>query len=299
MASRALALREGSAPVRDRLIMTLFVAAVLHGIVILGITFSSGLTSDRPAPGLEVLLVSSELQAAKRNDTATYLAQRTQIGSGNTERAVAPRNRAAMRAVVGHKGVADGTSLASAGSVGEGAEHIVTTTAPLLRVRYVSVAQAGTAAGAKPLEIPDRPGEQLGPANDMGPVELRGPRRDDLWVTPDTRESTLAPYLVHWRGRVERIGTLNFPAAARHAGTRANPVIQVEIGSNGSLEAARIVRSSGYPDLDHAALSILELASPFDPFPPALARKYRTLRFTYEWEFEGGRVARGAVSAVP
>jgi periplasmic protein TonB len=299
MASRALALREGSAPVRDRLVMTLFVAAVLHAIVILGITFSSGLAPNRPAPGLEVLLVSNELPTAARNATAAYLAQRTQRGSGNTERAVAPRNRAATSAIVGHKGVADGTSLESAGSAGGGAERVVTTTAPLLQVRYVSVAQAGTASGAKPLEIPDRPGEQLGSSDAVGPVQLRGPHRDDLWVAPDARESTLAPYLVHWRDRVERIGTLNFPAAARHAGTRANPVIQVEIGSNGRLESARIVRSSGYPDLDHAALSILKLASPFDPFPPALAHKFSRLRFTYEWEFEGGRVSRGTVSAVP
>jgi periplasmic protein TonB len=299
MASRALALREGSAPVRDRLVMTLFVAAVVHGIVILGITFSSGLDPGRAAPGLEVLLVSNELPTAASNAKATYLAERTQLGSGNTRSAVSPRNRAATRALMGHKGVTDGTSLASAGSAGEGAEHLVTTTAPRLHVRYVSVAQAGTAPGAKPLEIPSRPGEQVGPSGDVGPVELRGPHRDDLWVAPDTRESTLAPYLVHWRERVERIGTLNFPAAARHAGARANPVIQVEIGSNGRLDEARIVRSSGYPDLDHAALSILKLASPFDPFPPALARKYRTLRFSYEWEFEGGRVSRGAVSAVP
>ncbi len=298
MASRALALREGSAPVRDRLIMTLFVAALLHGIIILGITFS-GRGSGRAAPGLEVLLVSDQLPAARRNDTAAYLAQRTQIGSGNTDRAVSPRNRAEARALPGHKGVPDGTSLAGTGSGGAGTEPIVTTSAPQLEVRYVSAADAGAAPGALPLEIPDRAGEVAGPAGDVGPVELRGPHRDDPWVTPDTRAATLAPYLARWRARVERIGTVHFPTAARSAGARASPVIEVEIRSNGKLAAARIVRSSGYPDLDRAALGILALASPFDPFPPPLARRYRILRFTYEWQFVGGRVGRGALSAVP
>lgn len=279
--------------------MTIFLAAVLHGIIILGITFSNGSKPSRTAPGLEVLLVSDELPTAAHNATAAYLAQRTQLGSGNTDRAVAPRNRAARQALVGHQGVPDGDSLASAGSSGADAERVLATTAPQLDVRYVSDPDQGTAPGEKPLQVPDRPGTELGPNDDVGPVQLRGPRRDDLWVTPDARQATLAPYLAHWRERIERIGTLNFPVAARHAGMQANPVVEVEIGSDGRLEGARIGRSSGYPDLDHAALEILKLSSPFDPFPPALARKYRTLRFSYEWEFVGGRVARGSVSAAP
>ena len=41
---------------------------------------------------------------------------------------------------------------------------------------------------------------------------------------------------------------------------------------------------------------ILRLASPFDPFPPELARDYRVLRFAYEWQFVGGRLADTAIS---
>ena len=58
-------------------------------------------------------------------------------------------------------------------------------------------------------------------------------------------------------------------------------------------------RASGYPDLDAAAVQILKLASPFDPFPPELSREYRVLRFAYEWQFTGGRVERGGGTAVP
>ncbi|MGH8226772.1 MAG: energy transducer TonB family protein [Steroidobacteraceae bacterium] len=300
MASRALAMREGSAPVRDRLLMTIFLAAVLHGIVILGITFGGGKKGNGAAPGLEVLLVSNEVPTAPRNDSATYLAQRTQLGSGNTLRAVAPRNRASMRWLPGHPGVPHGTRLTAAGSGLPGGEHVVTTTAQQSYVLYVRDLEPSTTAGAgaKPLAIPDPP-SQTGPQNDLGPVELRGPHRDDLWVTPDTRKATLAPYLDHWRRRVERIGTLNYPASARQAPSRSNPVVEVTIGSRGKLVAARIARSSGDRALDHAALEILKLASPFDPFPPALARKYHLLRFTYEWEFVGGRASGGTLRAAP
>jgi hypothetical protein len=44
-------------------------------------------------------------------------------------------------------------------------------------------------------------------------------------------------------------------------------------------------------------VDILKLASPFDPFPKELADKYRLLRFTYGWEFDGARSHRGTVTA--
>ena len=95
MARRALMLREGIAPIRDRLLTTLFLAALLHGA-----HHPRPHLQRRPrdapssAPGLEVLLVSDELPERDTNPNATYLAQRTQVGSGNTRKSVAPRNRA-------------------------------------------------------------------------------------------------------------------------------------------------------------------------------------------------------------
>ncbi|MHB8814738.1 MAG: energy transducer TonB family protein, partial [Steroidobacteraceae bacterium] len=71
------------------------------------------------------------------------------------------------------------------------------------------------------------------------------------------------------------------------------------IRADGRLDHAEIRRSSGDPELDQAALTILKLASPFDPFPPQLAGHYRTLNFVYEWQFVGGRLATGSVTAAP
>jgi periplasmic protein TonB len=278
--------------------MTLFLAAVLHGIIILGITFSAGANDGQAAPGLEVLLVSDEVPTAARNDSATYLAQRTQLGSGNTDRPVAPRNRSAGRAP-GVQGPAGDFGSDSREAEGSEDERVLATTAPRPDIRYFSDVQLGSLS-AEGAALPAKaPSAEPGPPDDQGPVELRGPRRDDLWVTPDAREATLAPYLDSWRHRVERIGTLNYPLAARHAGVNANPVLEVEIGSDGRLQSVLVRRSSGFPDLDHAALEILKLASPFNPFPAELAVKYRTMRFAYEWQFVGGRIESGAVSTLP
>jgi len=139
---------------------------------------------------------------------------------------------------------------------------------------------------------------QPGPEDENGPATLRGPKRDELWITPDTRAATLAPYLDAWRRKVERVGTIHYPSAARSLGVKASPVLEVGIDANGKLDKAIIRQSSGYPELDNAALEILKLASPFDPFPPELAHDYRVLRFAYEWQFVGGRM-KGSTVSVP
>src|SRR6267154_4302064 len=296
MASRALRLREGRAPVRDRLFVMLFLAALAHGLIILGLTFNSSLGDKGGAPGLEVLLVSDEVPEADRNDSATYLAQRTQLGSGNTREAVAPRNRASSVPIPQQDGVTDGNALAPKGDVaGTDEERVLTTTGWSSRVQYLADEGSTGRSNDRPLLLDQQASEQPGPEDDQGPAELRGPKRDELWTTPDTKAAELAPYLDAWRHKVEHVGTIHFPAAARAVGPKANPVIEVGIRADGSLDKAEIRRSSGSDELDNAALQTLKLAAPFDPFPPDLARQHQVLRFVYEWQW----TRRGGVTAIP
>lgn len=294
MGSRALVLREGIAPVGERLMTTAFLAALLHGIVLLGVTFGAGNT-DGQAPGLDVLIVSEELPEAERNDAASYLAQRTQLGSGTGAQAAA--RPAAARERRGQAG--DPSGLGDAQSGREAAtEKLLATSDARTEVRYVADATAAEHDAAPPVLIEEQHGrEALGLDAEGEQAQLRGATREELWTTPDTRESVLAPYLDAWRRKVERLGTLNFPVAAGAATMRASPVLEVAIAADGRLESATIRRSSGSPELDQAALGILKLASPFDPFPPPLAEHYRVLRFAYEWQFLGGQVGRGRLAA--
>jgi protein TonB len=55
-------------------------------------------------------------------------------------------------------------------------------------------------------------------------------------------------------------------------------------------------RSSGSGALDAAALTILKLASPFEPFPADLSASYSQLRFAYQWDFVAGALQSGAVT---
>lgn len=259
---------------RDRLTTMLVLAGLLHGLIILGISFSGpdkgGDSSDH---GMEVLLVSEELPEEKDNPTATYLSQRTQSGSGNTQ-----ERRAARLPSQGQPGAQE---QAPSPQPEETAEQLLTSNsgeATSIQIRSLPETPPQAAPAAQPEAQRSRDDELV----------LRGITRDELYISADTRASRLAPYLDAWRRRVERIGTVNYPSAAQRQGMKGNPVVEVTLQRDGKLRDARILRSSGHAEIDAAALDILRLASPFDPFPPDLARDYRSLRFAYEWQFEGG-----------
>ena len=299
MSARALQLREGFAPTRDRLTTTVFMAALVHGVIIVGVTFGGVKQEGQGAPGLEVLIVSEDVPEARRNDSATYLAQRTQLGSGNTVDPAEARSPRAAAEYTANNGRADGTTLLDdAGALLATADgRVLTTSATTPEILYF----------APPASLVDRPEvpvqaegnsehDKLG-VDDAEDQKVRGPQRDELWVTPDTREALLAPYLVAWRTKIERLGTMNFPQAAWRAPGTRNPDVEVIILADGTLQSASIIHSSGSSKLDQAAVDILKLASPFDPFPKELADKYRLLRFTYGWEFAGPGAQRGTVTA--
>jgi protein TonB len=89
-----------------------------------------------------------------------------------------------------------------------------------------------------------------------------------------------------WRRKVERIGNLNYPEAAKDQGLYGSLILRVAVRADGSLEAVRVLRSSGQPLLDEAAKQIVELAAPFAPFPPDIAAETDVLDITRTWQFQ-------------
>lgn len=291
-----LPLREGAAPVRDRLMAMLLLTAMLHAIVLLGLSFTSGGALSPPkTPELDVMLVTDEVPEAKSNDRAAYLAQRTQIGAGNTDRprhVGSPASRGALAGSANGDNARDASALAR-NSPGD--QQYLATNGETPEIRYIGdiTPEAGPAL---PLIIGDTEGDPRSGRGDAVELLLKGKPDAQHWVTPDTRASRLAPYLAAWKRKVERVGTLNFPTAARNRGLSGSPVVEVQIGANGRLIDATVRRSSGFGSLDESALSILKLASPFDPFPADLAAEYSQLRFAYQWDFVAGSLQTGAVT---
>lgn len=100
-------------------------------------------------------------------------------------------------------------------------------------------------------------------------------------------EYRFAQYVEDWRQKVERIGNLNYPEAARGK-LYGSLVLTVKIKSDGSLEGVELNRSSGHKLLDEAAQRIVHLAAPYAPFPEAIRHDTDIIEITRTWNFVQG-----------
>jgi periplasmic protein TonB len=296
-------IKAGLPPANDRMLTTCFLAALVHGIVILGVTFSTPGSKDQPGdgPALEVVLVNDQAPAVAKNPNAHYLAQRSQLGSGNTlarERALIPRSSLSP---FDRPGIPDGEG-ASAEESGKdlGDDEVIATHAPVAKILYFAAADAADEPSKLPMLLEKRPDLGMASNDDGVMLRIRGETKQQLWIAADTRESDVAIYLDSWRRKIERVGTINFPAAARREKLSGTPVIEVTITADGRLAQSVVRRSSGHPEIDEAAMRILKLAAPYDPFPGDLAAKHDEIRIAYEWQFlDGAAQGSGVFYADP
>lgn len=274
------------AATRDRFSSTLFLAALFHSIVILGVSFTAGPLGGLAPTSLEVVIVGGHSQPEPDAD-ARLLAQQNLAGAGNTRDDVALRT-------------APGQSLPppAAGPARDGSERASNSADAPTGSTLATLVTAGDSVAMAEAGLP-QPQPELRrnleadvPTDLVGRIDSQtlvpGQIARELLVSANTRESRVAPYLSSWKRRVEQVGTLNFPRQVRRRADAASPVLEVAIGADGQLREAVIRSSSGYRDLDQAAIEILRAAGPFQPFPDSLRSEYDVLRFAYEWHFTEG-----------
>jgi protein TonB len=287
--------REAAPPARDRLTATLFLVGALHALVILGVTFApppAGMASD--APALEVLLVHDPVAEEQVNASADYLAQVNQRGAGTAPDARGAESPHSPPADPGAEGAGTAPAGENPTAAENGERDLVASRADSRDRHYFAHGGPSAPAGA-PLELEALAPETSG-ADSGDTLRLKGRPERELLVAANTRESSVAVYLDAWRRKIERIGTANYPLdAARRAGLSGNPVLEVQILADGRLGTVLLRRSSGHSELDQAALAILRLAAPFEPFPKALSARHDALRLAYEWQFLGGELRESTV----
>jgi protein TonB len=119
----------------------------------------------------------------------------------------------------------------------------------------------------------------------MEAYEKRPKRR---FVGARAEEYRFARYVEDWRLKIERIGNLNYPEAARAKKLYGNLLLTVGIRADGTLESVALDRSSGQKILDIAATKIVEMAAPYASFPPDIRRDTDILYITRTWTFAPG-----------
>jgi protein TonB len=279
----------------DRLPPMLFLAALIHGILIIGITFNSVLGGEsNEAISLDVTIVANPSLSLANPDDADYLAQASQEGQGNTLLEVHPGALPESNMPFDNAGQANGDALQDA-QAAQSADQVLTsrTEQDLAVADQPREDPSVDAATAIALEAGIEATLPL-PQDDEARPLIHDDNPRELVTSVDTRESVVAGYLDRWKRKIEALGVQYFPEQAVAGGVTGSPTLEVTIDASGRLDEVIVRKSSGSRVLDQAALNILELAAPFDPFPEPIRVKYDQLRFAYKWEFSAIEISSTA-----
>jgi protein TonB len=281
-----------SASVRpaDRLGFTLFLAAVLHAALILGLGFTLAEPSQI-SKTLEITL--STFKSEQKPKEADFLAQDNQQGSGTLEHKAAPKTtEQALFQDSQVKRVTPPAAPQQPATRQQAPKAAVATRAPQPQKTAVKREEAKPTAQARPAPVFDS--TQLSSEIASLEAELalevqqyaKRPKIHRLNAASTMRDKG-AWYKDEWRKKVERIGNLNYPDEARRQGLYGSLRLLVSINRDGTLYEVQVLESSGQKVLDQGALRIVRLAAPFAPFTGDLSDIDR-LEIIRTWRFERG-----------
>ncbi len=277
----------------DRLGLTLFIAAALHALVILGVGFeiARGKNEQPPPLSMEVTLVHAHDEEAP--EKADFLAQQNQRGAGEMEEAQRPSSPLPNPRPEELQGDAAKTQMESAPKTPPPSldKELLTTE------RDSSLRAAITPPEEQPLPEPTADAaELLERSLEIARLSAEIRQRQESYARRDrhkfiganTREYKYAGYEDAWRMRVERIGNLNYPDEARSGNLSGSLLLDVAIRADGHIESIKVVRSSGIKALDDGAIRIVRLAAPFAAFTPEIRAETDVLHILRTWQFQSG-----------
>jgi len=299
----------------ERFGFLLFLAAALHGVLILALSFQ---LPDPPPrqPTLDITLAQYQQESVPNQ--VDFIAQQNQQGSGTSEdkrpptateeapfSAPEPRPQTAQAAptppqpepvkpLEPEPAQQTPTPIAPQPEVSAPSRQQPVVSTPVKNRTQVSsrarqtppatpqpVTGSSTSLLARSLET-----ASLQAQLDMERQQFANRPRVRRFTAASTLSHEDAAYLDNWRRRIETIGNLNYPEQARRENIYGVLRLLVVILPDGSVQQVRILESSGHAILDDAAVRIVQLAAPFQPFPVEMRKRTDRLEIIRTWKFE-------------
>lgn len=299
----------------DRFSMTLCLAIITHAVVVLGITFSA---EDKIQPRYDTMEVTLVQQKSQKPEEAKLLAQANLEGGGDTAEKVTPSTplpppfpdeKAEIATPPPKETTKSEPSPKTENENISETPPASTDTKEVIAVasteKEVSLSeqidkknQPNKKQPAKPekpeIEIPTPTATALLTnsfkiaslsAEIKRKLEAKAERPRRKFISASTQEYNYAAYMEAWRAKVERVGNLNYPDEARKRKLSGSLILDVALNPDGSVNQIIVRQSSGFKFLDDAAIRIVELASPFAPFPENIRAETDILHITRTWQF--------------
>jgi len=275
------------APDYSRFSVAIAISVVFHSLLLL-LTFTlPDLKSLQDIPStLQVVLVNAKSNTKPRK--ADALAQANLDGGGNTEQ----DRRAKSNMPVLREMTAEDELFIASQRVKELEEQAKLMLAQIKATN--AIVKSAIDPVEKPVEkaapnLPKAPHDKLAIAKLEAQIAKEWEAYQKLpkrkFIGARTEQVVYAEYVDDWRQRIERVGTENFPQEARENSVFGAVLVTVAIRSDGTVEKVEIERSSGSRVLDRAAKRVVQLASPFKPFPDKIRKETDILHITRNWVF--------------
>ena len=238
----------------DSLRWALTSSVIAHLFLVLGISFVMP-KNDRPvfSPPLKITLVAPNPNQDQPNPSARTLAQINSRGEPDSR---SQQQQMQLRQLPGRP-------------------HRSQSQAPLTQV------ESAYQTHSRP-PLPDR--QQLTDAIDLAYLDAQQQPREKF-VSSEAQASIFTAYIEKWRLKVETIGNLNYPDAAKQSNLEGALILDVTLLSNGNIDAIKLLRSSGHKILDDSARRIVYLSAPFATFSREMRQTTDKLHIIRTWRF--------------
>ena len=254
----------------DRMMFAIFVALMVHAMLVLGISFSA---EESPAFSSTLDVTLAGYRSEEAPEDADFLAQENQQGSGTLDEAEMQTTdvEADFHANDIRENVREEQMPTAPRTQDSQHTQVVSTTrSPTKQQQQIEDPQAPTP------DIPEGPQQTLlersleiaslqAKLDTERQLYARMPRVHRL-TAASTMKAADAYYVNLWRQKIERMGAINYPQEAENCYDNCRLRILVSINPDGSIHELAVLESSGRRVLDEAATRIVRLAAPFAPF---------------------------------
>lgn len=283
-----------AAKTHDRIGFTLSMAIAFHVAVLLGMGFMMQLPNAVSAKRMDITL--SNYSTDKPVLDADYAAQSSQEASGSESHK--KELRTTQLAPVNDSSINPVQEVSAAPRQQTRTQNMLVVSTQSRSNKWVSQKQPRPEQS-----IEDFQGEQeiLLRQMEIASLQAKLDKAEQLYARlPRVRRATSvatkaaddAAYLYNWQTRIEAIGNQHYPKEAKTKKLYGDVTVLVSINRDGSLNDVRILESSGHKILDSAAMKIVRLSSPFDPFPKAISKDTDVLEIVRTWQFQKNRFSR-------
>ena len=277
----------------DRMSLTVFFALAIHAILILGISFDLMDSNSDVITTMEITLVHQ--RSTEEPDEADYLAQANQLGGGTQQSKSRPSSPFSNPLPIPEKGFAPNSRQAMTPPHFKEAQkqtEIMSVDQSNQRINSQQFKEetpvtTKTLTAAQLFERSQQIAKLSAEINKLKEAYQQTPKH--TWVHgANAKKYRFASYMDAWRAKVERIGNLNYPQLVKRNKLTGSLLLDVAINPDGSIHSARITRSSGYRELDQAALRIVNMSAPFPPLTKDILKDTDVLHIPRVWRFQQG-----------